>query len=38
MSDPAYLKMLQELSQSPGNAMKYMADPRMQATLQGRRT
>lgn len=35
MSDPTYLTMLQELSSNPGNAMKYMNDPRMQATLQG---
>jgi len=34
MSDPTYLTMLQELSSNPGNAMKYMNDPRMQATLQ----
>ena len=35
MSDPGYLQMLQELSSNPANAMKYMSDPRMQATLQG---
>merc|ERR1711953_34666 len=34
MSDPGYMKMLQELSTNPGNAMKHMGDPRMQATLQ----
>lgn len=34
MSDPTYLKMLQDLSSNPSNAMKYMNDPRMQATLQ----
>merc|ERR1712176_932305 len=34
MSDPSYVKMLQDLSLGPGNAMKHMADPRMQATLQ----
>jgi len=35
MKDPTYVKMLQDLSLDPGNAMKHMADPRMQATLQG---
>ena len=35
MSDPSYVQMLQDLSKDPGNAMKHMADPRMQATLQG---
>jgi len=34
MSDPSYMSMLQELSSNPANAMKHMADPRMQATLQ----
>merc|ERR1711892_312416 len=34
MSDPSYVQMLQDLSKDPGNAMKHMADPRMQATLQ----
>lgn len=34
MSDPSYMKMLQELSSNPANAMKHMGDPRMQATLQ----
>jgi len=34
MKDPTYVKMLQDLSLDPGNAMKHMADPRMQATLQ----
>ena len=36
MSDPSYVQMLQDLSKDPGNAMKHMADPRMQATLQGK--
>merc|ERR1712131_96123 len=30
MSDPSYVQMLQDLSKDPGNAMKHMADPRMQ--------